>query len=92
MGGTKRLTDLLDEPLKYVWIEARPSDSLVQAATTEIPHHEIRASRFPPEVIKRHDVRVLEAGHGLSLKLKPPNEIGIVGELGSDDLYCHRPV
>ncbi len=67
-------------------VETSRCDPIEQCAAAEPSHHEIRGVGFPPVVIQRHDVWMLEAGDELGLDLETANEVGLVRPLGPDDL------
>ena len=58
----------------------------------EEPEHEERATRLPPEVVERDDVRMFETGDEAGLDLEPTDELGRVREIGSDRLDRDLPV
>ena len=71
---------------------ALATKSVCQSATLHVFHrHEIGVAGLAP-VIDTHNVRVVEAGHGLSLAAEALDEIGVHGVLGEEDLHCYIAV
>ena len=84
VGGHQRAADLLDEaidPLERPRPVAR--EGVGRRFAAQQPEHQVGAARLAPEVVERHDVGVLEAGHELRLGLEAADERGVVGQLGA---------
>ena len=86
MGCAEGRSDLVDK-LRH----ARERPRLLarfgcHRSTAHPAHHQVRTTRLPPVVVERNDVRMLESRDQLRLVLEATNEIGIVSELGPDDL------
>ncbi len=75
-----------DEPIGG---KGATAERVGEAAAAQPAHHEVGAVRLPPVVVEGDDVGVLEAGDQLRLGLEAADEVGIVGELGPDDLDGH---
>ena len=86
MSGAQCAADLIHDPHRFVEGERALDETIFERSSPQPAHHEVRAARFPPEVVERHDVRMLEAGDELRLVLEPADEQGVVGEIRVNDL------
>lgn len=90
VGRDQGVADLLDEP---VHPPKRPTRTVARVvgnrATAREPEHEIGGTRLAPEVVQRHDVRMLEPGHQPRFTLETADVARVVGELGSHNLHRH---
>lgn len=66
-------------------------DVLVQPATQQA-HNQVSGVRLTPVVVQRHDVRMLQPGDQMRLRLKAANEGRVVGKPGQDNLHGHVPL
>ncbi len=86
----QRTTDLLDDRDDTRQCQWPLGNQLVLGGTSsEQPHHQVGTTGFAPVVVQRNDVRMLEAGDQLCLGLEAADEVGVVGELGTDHLDRH---
>ncbi len=101
VGDRERTSDLVDDRDDVGQRQWAAFDQpFLGVATAQQPHHQVRPARFAPVVVERHDVRVFQPGDELRLGLEPADEVGVVGELGPDDLdgdlpahrRLHRPM
>ena len=61
-----------------------------EVTACEATHDEIRAVGLAPVVVHRHHLRMFQPRDALRLGLEPADEVGVVGEVGADDLDRHQ--
>jgi hypothetical protein len=81
VGRRERRGDLIQDRRDPIDSEGFLRDQVLNAATAEEPHHQVRAVGLSPIVVQRHDVGMLEASDDLRLALEPPNKVRMVGQL-----------
>ena len=90
MRRSERITDLVHEPGDAL---DRPSPidfhQRLEVASTQKAEHQERAARLSPEVVQRHDVRMLEMGDQLRLRFESTHERRVVRQFRADDLHRH---
>ena len=59
---------------------------------SQVLHHQEVGLALAPDVVQRADVRMVQRGDGLRLALEPLLHLGIVGEVGREDLDRDRAV
>ena len=91
MCGSERQRHLVQQPGRLLRLERSLSQALPEAPASEVPHHQVRTLRFPPEVIEGNYVGMLHPGHQLRLGLEPADELRIVREPRADGLDRHLP-
>ena len=84
MGGRQCTAQLVDQPTDVGQAEWTLGFAVAQRATPEEPEHQKGSAGPAPEVVQRHDMGMLDAGHELGLGLEPLHEPGIVGQVGAD--------
>src|SRR6266508_2362591 len=72
--------------LKIPWASV---ERLPQRPSAQPAHHEVRPVWVPPVVVERNEVRMLELGDLLRLRLESADERWLVDELRPDGLDCH---
>ena len=83
-------TDLFQDFAGDLGVEfALSFHNFAQAAASQEAHDQVSAVRFPPIIIERDNMRMLEARYYLCLALKTTNEFGRIGVLGQDDFDRH---
>ena len=101
VSAAERATDLLDQTCCTLQRKrALAHQHTLSGPTPKEAEHEVRTPGLTPEVVERHDVRVLESRHELGLRLEPVDERGVIRELGVHDLHrdiptnlrLHRPM
>jgi hypothetical protein len=93
MGGDQRTADLLDEPRHARERPGAAGDHrLTGGPPVEQTEDEVGATRLAPVVVERDDVGVLEPSDESSLGLEAADEVGRVGEIGTDHLDRHQAV
>ena len=90
VGERERQRDLLDDAKEPVPLQRFPSllDSS-KAAAAQVPRHDVRTTRLPPVVVDRGDVRVLQGGDGLGVRVEATDELRVGGDAFVEDLDGH---
>jgi hypothetical protein len=86
MCSVQRAADLLHQPYHRFQRQWPLPEQHRQAAAAQEAHGQVGHSRLTPVVVQRHDVRMLQPGHQLRLRLKTADEVGTVGQLRQNDL------
>ena len=91
MRGGERGRHLVQDRGGSRRLERTVVEQVLEASTSQVPHHQVGGVGLAPVVVERHDVRVLQARDDLRLALEPPDEVRVVRELRVDRLDRHLP-
>jgi len=93
MGEFQSITYLPDDIERLGQGQWTSLDQLMEIRAIHMFHHEIeRSSAGFPEVMDRHNVRMIQPGKGLGFASETFGRRGIATQLGRKDFQCHLPV
>jgi len=77
--GSQRVRHLGADRQQALDRQAALQEQRAQALAVDELHHDVVVGRRRPELVDRHDVRVIERGGGLGLELEPRHGTGVAG-------------
>ena len=93
VGERERQRDLLDDLKGPLSLQALPS--LLGGSKTppaQVPRNDVGTPRLPPVVVDRGDVRMLQGGDRLGIRVEPTDELRGAGGAFVEDLDRHVPL
>ena len=90
VGERERRGDLLDDAKGPVSLQRLPSllDGS-KAPAAQVPRDDVGTTRLPPVVVDRGDVRMLQGGDGLGIRVEATDELRVGGDAFVEDLDGH---